>query len=85
MSGYSLYNDLFNTTTKFTVVNFDNATLVASPAEGSNLYVTSITINGQLSESLCWILFEDVVGGGEITIELGSDAQAAASIGCVNE
>lgn len=82
VSGYTLSNNYFNTETKFTVVNFDNATLVSNPANGTNLYVTGITINGQQSESLCWIAFEDVVGGGEIVIELGSDAQAAATIGC---
>lgn len=82
LSSYTLVNDLFNTRTKFSVRNFDNTTLNAAPAAGSRVYVKNITINGRPSESLCWISFDDVVGGGEVVIEVDSDAAAAASAGC---
>lgn len=82
LSSFTLSNNLLNTKTKFTVKNFDNTTLTATPASGSRVYVKSITINGKTSDSLCWIDFRDVVGGGEIVIEVDADADAAASAGC---
>lgn len=53
-----------------------------SPPPGSRVFVKSITINGKESESLCWISFDDVVGGGTIVIEVDGDAAAAAARGC---
>ncbi|KIY52134.1 hypothetical protein FISHEDRAFT_35806 [Fistulina hepatica ATCC 64428] len=82
VSSYTLKNNFFNTTTNFTVKGFDPATVNVSPAEGTRLYVKDITINGQSSSSLCWISFDDVVGGGNIVIEVDSDQDSAASVGC---
>lgn len=82
LSSFTIHNNFFNTATTFTVKNFDNATLVAAPPAGSRIYVKSITINGKAGPSLCWINFDDVVGGGEIVIEMYGDATAAASTGC---
>lgn len=82
LSSYTIRNNLLATETKFTVKNFDNATLSATPPAGSRVYVKSITINGKASGSLCWIDFDDVVGGGEVVIEVDGDTIAAASAGC---
>lgn len=82
LSSFTIHNNFFNTATTFTVKNFDSTTLVAAPPAGSRIYVKSITINGKTSPSLCWINFDDVVGGGEIVIEVYGDAAAAASAGC---
>lgn len=82
VSGYTLKNDLLGTSTKFTVENFDNSTLQATPSNSSSLYVSSVTINGIKSATVCWIDFDDVVGGGEIVIELSSDGTSAAQAGC---
>ncbi|KII85438.1 glycoside hydrolase family 92 protein [Plicaturopsis crispa FD-325 SS-3] len=79
VSAYNITNPLLGTTTQFTVKNFDPATVSASPPSGSRVYVKSITINGQPSDSLCWIDFKDAVGGGEIVIEVDS---AVAPGGC---
>jgi len=82
VSSYTLTNDLFNTSTTFTVSNFDNTTLVAAPPSGSRVFVKSVTINGVDTGSLCTIDFKDVVGGGEVVIEVDGDADAAAARGC---
>ena len=42
----------------------------------------SITINGKSAPSLCAIDFDQVVGGGEIVIEVDGDAEAAKQRGC---
>jgi putative alpha-1,2-mannosidase len=82
LSSYTIRNNFFNTQTTFTVKNFDSATLIGAPPAGSRLYVKSITINGKANPSLCWIDFDDVVGGGEVVIEVYGDATAAANAGC---
>jgi len=74
----------FNTNTTFTVKNFDKATLTGAPPAGSRLFVKSVTINGKASNSLCWIDFDDVIGGGQIVVEVYGDAAAAANAGCGN-
>ncbi|KAJ8487577.1 hypothetical protein ONZ45_g14281 [Pleurotus djamor] len=58
------------------------SSLAMTPPSGSRVFVKSITINGNPSPSLCWIDFDDVVGGGNIVIEVDSDASAAAAVGC---
>ncbi|KAF7313852.1 hypothetical protein HMN09_00542700 [Mycena chlorophos] len=83
LSGYSIYNDFLGTTTTFKVLNFDKRTLQETPPAGSNIYVKSVTINGTPSKSLCWIDWDDVVGGGTIEIEMFNDAGAAAAAGCL--
>lgn len=82
VSSYTLSNNLFNTKTTVTVEGFDSATLNASPANGTALYVTSITIDGKASESLCWVTFDDLTSGANITIEVDGGAAAAAARGC---
>ncbi|KAJ7176679.1 glycosyl hydrolase family 92-domain-containing protein [Mycena filopes] len=82
LSAYTLRNEVLGTTTSFSVTNFDKAGLNAAPAAGASVFVKSITINGQPSASLCWIDFDDVVGGGNIVIEVYGDAAAAAAAGC---
>ncbi|KAF7377608.1 Glycoside hydrolase family 92 protein [Mycena sanguinolenta] len=56
--------------------------LSPTPPAGASVFVKSITINGKPSASLCWIDFDDVVGGGSIEIEVYGDADAAAAAGC---
>ncbi|PFH48572.1 glycoside hydrolase family 92 protein [Amanita thiersii Skay4041] len=85
VSSYTLHNDLRNVSTEFTVKGFDPSTLTSTPPSGSGLYVKRITINGHESDSLCWITFEDAVGGGEVVIEVDGDAQAAAERGCAGK
>lgn len=75
-------NPLFNTSTTFTVSGFDNTTLVASPPSGGRVFVKSVTVNGVDTGSVCAIDFADVVGGGEVVIEVDGDADAAALRGC---
>lgn len=82
VSGYSLFNDFFGTTTTFTVDGFDQAGLAAAPANGSAVFVNAITIDGQPSESLCWIDWDDVTGGKNIVISVDADQDAAAARGC---
>jgi len=82
VSAWTLHNNLLDTTTTFTVDGFDSSTLTAAPPSGSRLFVKSITINGKESESLCWIAFDDVVGGGNIVIEVDGDQNAAVQRGC---
>jgi hypothetical protein len=82
LSSFTIHNNLLKTSTKFTVVGFDSATLAQKPPSGSRVFVKSIKINGNQTPSLCWISFDDVVGGGEITIEVDGDAATAATRGC---
>ncbi|KAK7050486.1 glycoside hydrolase family 92 protein [Favolaschia claudopus] len=82
LSAFTLRNNFFGTSTSFTVTGFDKLSLTATPPSGSRVFVKSITINGQPSPSLCWINFDDVVGGGKIEIEMFGDAAAAAAAGC---
>jgi len=78
-SSYTIRNPLLKTTTTVRVNGFDKATLVASPPAGSRLYVQSVTINGVAHGSVCWINWDDIVGGGEIVLEMGS---TVPSTGC---
>jgi putative alpha-1,2-mannosidase len=82
VSSFTLTNDFFGTTTKFTVNGFDGTTITANPPNGSRLFVKNVLINGVQSESLCVIDFGDVVGGGEIVIEVDADAEGAQARGC---
>ncbi|KAJ4478407.1 glycosyl hydrolase family 92-domain-containing protein [Lentinula aciculospora] len=82
VSSYTLTNAVFNTSTTFTVSGFDSTSLVASPPSGSRVFVKSVTVNGVDTGSVCALDFSDVVGGGEIVIEVDGDAIAAASRGC---
>ncbi|KAH8109465.1 glycosyl hydrolase family 92-domain-containing protein [Phellopilus nigrolimitatus] len=82
VSAFTLHNDLLNTSTTFTVSGFDASSLAAVPGNGSRLYVSSVSVNGQTQGSICWIAFEDVVGGGEIVITVDGDADAASVRGC---
>lgn len=82
VSGFTIHNDLLGTSTKFTVSGFDSASVAVHPPSGSSLYVTSVTIDGVQQESICWISFDDVVGGGEVVITVDGDAEAAQTRGC---
>ncbi|KAI5119228.1 hypothetical protein M0805_002154 [Coniferiporia weirii] len=82
LSAFTIHNDFLNTSTKFTVSGFDSTSLSATPPSNSSLYVTNVTINGKAHDSLCWISFDDVVGGGEIVISVDNDAGAAQTRGC---
>ncbi|KAL0581450.1 hypothetical protein V5O48_000604 [Marasmius crinis-equi] len=82
VSSFTLANNLLGTSTKFTVANFDATTLSMVPPAGSRVFVKSITINGKAASSLCTISFEQVVGGGEVVIEVDGDADAAQQRGC---
>lgn len=81
LSSYSIKNPLFGTDTNVTVKNFDKSTLTMTPPAGSNIYVQSITINGVVQDSICWIDWSDVLGGGDIVIEVGPDASIAKGCG----
>ena len=80
-----LRNDLFGTTTTFTVSGFDKAGLAATVPAGARVYVTGVFVDGVQRDSICWLTFEDVVGGGEIVITVDGDADAAAARGCGGE
>lgn len=82
LSSYTLSNAALGTTTTVTVDGFDDATLTASPPAGSRLFVQKVTVNGVERPSVCWIAFEDVVGGGEVVISVGADPRAD---GCGSE
>ncbi|KAJ7220563.1 glycosyl hydrolase family 92-domain-containing protein [Mycena pura] len=82
VSAYTLRNDFLGTSTSFSVIGFDKTTLQATPPAGARVFVKSITVNGKPSASLCWLDFDDVVGGGSIEIEVYGDATAAAAAGC---
>ncbi|KAJ6598444.1 glycosyl hydrolase family 92-domain-containing protein [Mycena vulgaris] len=82
VSAYTLRNDLLGTRTAVSVLGFDKAGLGAAPPAGARVFVKSVTINGAPSASLCWIDFDDIVGGGRVEIEVYGDAVAAAAAGC---
>lgn len=82
LSSYTLHNDFLNTATRFRVVGFDHAGLSATPPANASVYVKEVTIDGVPHDSLCWIDFDDVVGGGEIVITVDNDAAAAQARGC---
>ncbi|KDR79138.1 hypothetical protein GALMADRAFT_137030 [Galerina marginata CBS 339.88] len=71
LSSYTLHNGLLGTDTTVTVQGFDPTTLARTPPPGSRVHVQSVTINGVRNESVCWVRWEDIVGGGEIVIEVG--------------
>ncbi|KAG6831560.1 hypothetical protein H0H92_009479 [Tricholoma furcatifolium] len=81
VSSFTIHNDFLGTSTEFIVRGFDPATLTSAPPDGSQLFVKSVTVNGKPG-SLCWIDFQDVVGGGIVVIEADGNATAAASRGC---
>ena len=64
---------------------FDKAGLAASVPDGARVYVTGVSVNGKKKKSVCWLAFEDVVGGGEVVITVDGDAEAAAARGCGGE
>lgn len=82
VSSFKLHNDFFDTTTMFTVSGFDHASLNATVPATARVYVTGVTVNGVKRESICWLSFKDVVGGGEIVITVDADAAAASTRGC---
>jgi len=84
LSSFTLRNDLFNTSTRFTVKGFDSRSVQQSPPvnEGVRMFVTGVTVNGKSTGSICWLSWDDVVGGGEIEITVDSDASAAMTRGC---
>ncbi|KAJ7750399.1 glycosyl hydrolase family 92-domain-containing protein [Mycena maculata] len=82
LSAFTLRNDFLGTSTSFTVTGFDKTGLSATPPAGAAVYVKSIKINGAAAASLCWINWDDVVGGGTVEIEVYGDATAAAAAGC---
>ncbi|TCD68504.1 hypothetical protein EIP91_010560 [Steccherinum ochraceum] len=82
VSSYTIRNQLRGTRTKVTVEGFDRSSLVAKPRNGSRVFVKNITVNGHQNPSLCWLAFEDLIGGGEIVIQVDGDASAAAARGC---
>ncbi|KAF8956574.1 glycosyl hydrolase family 92-domain-containing protein [Flammula alnicola] len=71
VSSYTIHHELLNTYTTVTVQNFDPTTLAQTPPQGSRVYVQRISVNGLQRDSICWIEWEDIVGGGEIVIEVG--------------
>lgn len=82
VSSYVLNNDFLGTTTTVTVDGFDSASLAAAPANNSRVYVNSIMVNGKPTPSICWIAFDDLVGGGDIVIKVDADTVGAAARGC---
>jgi putative alpha-1,2-mannosidase len=71
LSSYTLHNDICGTQTHIVVLGFDKNTLVRTPSANSALYVQSISINGILQKSICWLDFQDLIGGGKIEISVG--------------
>ena len=84
LSSFALKNDVLGTTTHFTVNNFDPRSVQQSPPADQDirLYVSQVTVNGKKTESICWLSWDDVVGGGNIEITVDSDATAAQERGC---
>ncbi|GJE97619.1 glycoside hydrolase family 92 protein [Phanerochaete sordida] len=85
VSSFTLTNDLFGTTTRFVVDGFDATGVALTPPSSARVFVTGVSINGVPQKSICWLAFEDVVGGGEIVITVDADADAAAARGCGGE
>ncbi|KAJ3514058.1 hypothetical protein NLJ89_g2591 [Agrocybe chaxingu] len=71
LSSYTITNALRGTRTRVSVNGFDSSTLLATPPSGSRLYVVGVQVNGVRRETVCWIGWDDLVGGGEIVIEVG--------------
>ncbi|KAL5521115.1 hypothetical protein ACEPAG_9037 [Sanghuangporus baumii] len=82
VSSFTLHNDFLGTSTRFIVSGFDASSTSSDPPADSRVFITNVTINGALHDSLCWLSFDDVVGGGEIVITVDSDAAAAQTRGC---
>ncbi|KAF9261279.1 hypothetical protein L218DRAFT_1046753 [Marasmius fiardii PR-910] len=82
LSSFTIHNNLLGTSTKFTVNGFDPTTVVQTPPSGSRVFVKSVSVNGQPAQSICWIPFDTVVGGGNIVIEVDGDSVAAMERGC---
>ncbi|PPQ72207.1 hypothetical protein CVT24_002364 [Panaeolus cyanescens] len=76
VSRYTLRNALFGTSTTISVRNFDKTTLVQTPPSGSRIYVQSVRIDGVVQDTVCWIDWATIVGGGEIEIEVGPNPRA---------
>ncbi|KAF9479830.1 hypothetical protein BDN70DRAFT_806378 [Pholiota conissans] len=76
VSSYTIHNPLLNADTTVTVQGFDPATLVQTPPADSRLYVQSVTVNGVKRGSICWINWDDIVGGGQIVIQVASTPAA---------
>lgn len=76
ISQYTLRNDLFDTSTTISVRNFDKTTLVQTPPSGSRIYVQNVRVNGVVQDSVCWIEWGTIVGGGQIEIEVGSNPRS---------
>jgi len=64
------------------VQGFDKTTLTQTPPSGSRIHVQKVTVNGIERDSICWIAWDDIVGGGQIVIEVGSNPREA---GCGGE
>ena len=82
LSSYTLHNALLETSTTITVSGFDPSSIAQTPSDGVSMYVTNVSVNGTPSESICWISWKDIVGGGEIVITVDADADAAEMRGC---
>ena len=82
VSSFTLTNNLFKTTTTVNVIGFDKTSLGATVPSGAAVFVKSITINGKAADSICWVTFEDLTGGNNITITVDGDAAGAAARGC---
>lgn len=85
LSAFTIHNDALGTTTSFTVAGFDKTALAASVPPGARVYVRGVSVNGVPRASVCWLAFDDVVGGGEVVITVDADAAAAAARGCGGE
>ncbi|KAF4610046.1 hypothetical protein D9613_010665 [Agrocybe pediades] len=79
VSSYTIHNALFGTETNVTVQGFDKATLTKTPPAGSSVHVQKVVVNGVERDTVCWIDFDDIVGGGEIVIEVGPNPR---DVGC---
>jgi putative alpha-1,2-mannosidase len=84
LSSFTIKNDLFGTSTRFIVKNFDSRSIQQSPSlnEDIRMFVSRVTVNGTPTDSICWLSWDDVVGGGEIEITVDWDAAAAQERGC---
>lgn len=85
VSAFTLRNDFFGTKTRFTVSGFDSSSVAATPPKSARVYVTKVTVGGVQQKSICFLDFDDVVGGKDIVIYVDSDADAAMERGCGGE
>ncbi|GJJ06552.1 hypothetical protein Clacol_000744 [Clathrus columnatus] len=82
VSKYTVANDFFNTKTTVRVDGFDPTGVQVSPPNSSRILVESVTINGVISPSRCWISFEDLVTrSSEIVIKVTNNIQDAMGCG----